>query len=49
MVDPRRTAPSTNREVTVEPGDAFEATPGHDARVVGDEPCVTLDFWAQGS
>ena len=32
------------REVLVGPGDAFEAPPGHDAWVVGDEPCIALDF-----
>jgi hypothetical protein len=26
------------------PGDAFVIAPGHDAWVVGDEPCVFLDF-----
>jgi class 3 adenylate cyclase len=26
------------------PGDAFDVQPGHDAHVVGDEPCVTIDF-----
>jgi class 3 adenylate cyclase len=26
------------------PGEAFEVQPGHTARVVGDEPCVTIDF-----
>ena len=31
-------------EVSVGPGDAFEAQPGHDAWVVGDEPCIALDF-----
>jgi len=31
-------------EVTVGPGEAFEVGPGHDAWVVGDEPCVALDF-----
>jgi hypothetical protein len=31
-------------EVAVGPGEAFEAPPGHDAWVVGDEPCVALDF-----
>ena len=31
-------------EVLVGPGDAFEAPPGHDARVVGDELCIALDF-----
>lgn len=32
------------KEVLVGPGDAFEAQPGHDAWVVGDEPCIALDF-----
>lgn len=31
-------------EVTVGPGESFEARPGHDAWVVGDAPCVALDF-----
>lgn len=31
-------------EVELEPGDAFVISPGHDAWVIGDEPCVTLDF-----
>jgi mannose-6-phosphate isomerase-like protein (cupin superfamily) len=35
--------------VEVGPGDAFEAPPGHDAWVVGDEPCVALDFAARSS
>ncbi len=26
------------------PGDLFEIAPGHDAWIVGDEPCVILDF-----
>ena len=26
------------------PGDAFELSPGHDAWVVGEEPCMALDF-----
>ena len=28
------------------PGDVFVAAPGHDAWVVGDEPCVAVDFGA---
>jgi quercetin dioxygenase-like cupin family protein len=32
------------KEITVGPGEAFEVGPGHDAWVVGDEPCVALDF-----
>ncbi len=32
------------KEVRVGPGDAFEVPPGHDAWVVGSEPCVALDF-----
>jgi mannose-6-phosphate isomerase-like protein (cupin superfamily) len=31
-------------EIEVGSGEAFVAAPGHDAWVVGDEPCVALDF-----
>ena len=31
-------------EVEVGPGDFFEVGPDHDVWVVGDEPCVALDF-----
>ena len=31
-------------EATVGPGDIFEVGPGHDAWVIGNEPCVALDF-----
>ncbi len=31
-------------EVDVGPGDFFVAEPGHDAWVVGEEPCVVFDF-----
>ena len=31
-------------EITVGPGEAFEVQPGHDAWVVGNKPCVALDF-----
>ncbi len=31
-------------EAEAGPGDAFALAPGHDAWVVGDEPCVALDF-----
>jgi hypothetical protein len=34
------------KKITVGPGMAFEVQPGHDAWVVGDEPCVALDFTA---
>ena len=33
-------------QVEVGPGDAFVVAPGHDAWVLGDEPCVALDFSA---
>ena len=35
---------SSGIEMEVGPGEAFEVGPGHDAWVVGDEPCVALDF-----
>ena len=31
-------------EAEVGPGDVFVCSPGHDAWVVGDEPCVIYDF-----
>jgi hypothetical protein len=31
-------------EAEIGPGDAFVISPGHDAWIVGDEPCVALDF-----
>jgi len=31
-------------EFSVESGDAFEIGPGHDAWVVGSDPCIALDF-----
>ena len=31
-------------EAEVGPGEAFVAAAGHDAWVLGDEPCVALDF-----
>ena len=36
-------------EVTVGPGDGFELAPGHDAWVIGDEPCIAFDFTYLGS
>ncbi|WP_285698590.1 cupin domain-containing protein [Actinomadura sp. NBRC 104412] len=30
--------------IDVGPGDAIAIPPGHDAEVVGDEPCVLIDF-----
>jgi cupin domain len=35
-------------EVEIGPGDAFIVGPGHDAWVLGDEPCVAVDFAATG-
>jgi hypothetical protein len=34
------------REIDLRPGDAHLVGPGHDAWVVGDEPCVTIDVEA---
>lgn len=31
-------------EIELGAGDAFAIPPGHDAWVIGDAPCVTLDF-----
>jgi hypothetical protein len=31
-------------EGEVGPGDLFDIAPGHDAWIVGNEPCVVLDF-----
>jgi hypothetical protein len=35
---------SSGHERQVGPGEAFEVSPGHDAWVMGDVPCVALDF-----
>lgn len=35
-------------EAVASPGDAFVIGPGHDGWVVGDEPCVMLD-WSGGA
>ena len=35
---------SDGTEAHIGPGEAFEVHPGHDAWVVGDEPCLALDF-----
>ena len=32
------------QQIEVGPGDAFVCEPGHDAWVIGDEPCIALDF-----
>ena len=37
------------RELDLGPGDAHVVGPGHDAWVVGEEPCVTIDFIPGGS
>jgi class 3 adenylate cyclase len=31
-------------QVEIGPGDVFDTPPGHDSWVIGDEPCVSLDF-----
>jgi mannose-6-phosphate isomerase-like protein (cupin superfamily) len=31
-------------EIEYGPGDVFHMPPGHDAWIVGDEPCVLVDF-----
>jgi class 3 adenylate cyclase len=31
-------------QLEIKPGDIFDTPPGHDAWVIGDEPCVTIDF-----
>ncbi len=36
------------REHDLGPGDAHVVAPGHDAWVIGDEPCVIVDFTATG-
>jgi quercetin dioxygenase-like cupin family protein len=35
---------ASGQETTLKPGDAFEIGPNHDGWVIGDEPCVALDF-----
>ena len=35
-------------ETELEPGDAFVIDPGHDAWVVGQQPCVNVDFSTTG-
>jgi hypothetical protein len=32
------------KELEFGPGDTFHMPPGHDAWIVGDQPCVLLDF-----
>ena len=39
-----RVRASDGTEVEIGPGEAFIAAPGADAWVVGEEPCVALDF-----
>ena len=38
------TRTADGQEVSVGPGEAFEVQPGHDAWVIGDEPCIALDL-----
>jgi hypothetical protein len=39
---------SDGREADLGPGDAHLVGPGHDAWVIGDGPCVTIDFIPTG-
>lgn len=39
-----RVRDQAGNEQEIGPGDAFELSSGHDAWVVGTEPCVALDF-----
>ena len=38
------TCPMEHREVIGQAGDYLEISPGHLAWVIGDEPCVTIDW-----
>jgi uncharacterized cupin superfamily protein len=40
----QRVVMADGTELEVGPGDVFAIPPGHDGWVVGDEPCVVLDF-----
>jgi hypothetical protein len=48
LIPERRMAPGgiDGTEGEIGPGDVMVAAPGHDAWVVGDEPCVFVDFGA---
>jgi hypothetical protein len=37
-------ADTNGAEIVVSAGEAFYAAPGHDAWVIGEQPCVALDF-----
>lgn len=39
----------SGEEVDVGPGDAMWLAPGHDAWIVGNEPCVVIDFTGFGN
>ena len=39
---------ASGTEVEVGAGDAFEVGPGNDAWVIGEEPCIALDFTSLG-
>lgn len=39
----------SGNEEEIEPGVAFEIPPGSDAWVIGDEPCIALDFIPMGN
>ncbi len=49
-----RVATDEGAQRTLGPGEAFDIPPGHDAWVLGDEPCVSIEFrgargWARSS
>jgi hypothetical protein len=41
---PMRVVMDDGAEGEAPPGDVFVISPGHDAWIVGNEPCVFLDF-----
>lgn len=44
IISGKMCTPTTKGKRIVGPGDAFEIEPGHDAWVIGNKPCIALDF-----